>query len=205
MRGKLVLGLCTGLLAVAVLVTACSSGSKSSTSKAASTAESGIGSLQNSVATAVGGGSNSVVGGLSTAVSGNVPAPVSTIASGLGLGDLNNLLGDSNTTLKVRTTSAGKVLTDTKGMTLYTSNRDTAGSGKSGVTGGVLQAWPAYILASGNPSKGDGVSGDASLITRDDGSKQVAYKGLPLYYWQNDKQPGDTTGNNVGGFTVAMP
>ena len=100
---------------------------------------------------------------------------------------------------------AGKVLTDSKGMTLYTSNRDTAGSGKSNVTGNVLQAWPAYILTSGNPTKGDGVSGDATLITRDDGSKQVAYKGLPLYYWQNDKQPGDTTGNNVGGFTVAMP
>jgi predicted lipoprotein with Yx(FWY)xxD motif len=86
-----------------------------------------------------------------------------------------------------------------------TSNRDVAGSGKSAVTGGVLVAWPAFILASGNPSKPDGLAGDLTLITRDDGSKQVTYKGLPLYYWQNDKAPGDVTGQGVGGFSVAMP
>ena len=53
--------------------------------------------------------------------------------------------------------------------------------------------------------KPDGLTGDLSVITRDDGSKQVAYKGLPLYFWQNDKAPGDVTGNGVGGFTVAAP
>jgi len=101
--------------------------------------------------------------------------------------------------------ATAKVLTDGRGFTLYTSNRDVAGSGKSGVTGAVLAAWPALLLAAGNPVKPDGLTGDLGVITRDDGSKQVAYKGLPLYLWQNDKAPGDVTGNGVGGFTVASP
>jgi predicted lipoprotein with Yx(FWY)xxD motif len=108
-------------------------------------------------------------------------------------------------TVKVGTANGNKVLVDSRGFTLYTSNRDTAGSGKSGVTGPVLQAWPALLLASGTPTKGDGVTGDLTVITRDDGTKQVAYKGLPLYFWQNDKAAGDATGNGTGGFSFATP
>src|SRR5690348_5624358 len=111
--------------------------------------------------------------------------------------------GAANVTVKVGTANGTKVLVDSRGFTLYTSNRDTAGSGKSAVTGPVLQAWPALILASGTPTKGDGVTGDLTVITRDDGTKQVAYKGLPLYFWQNDKAPGDATGNGTGGFSFA--
>jgi len=37
--------------------------------------------------------------------------------------------------------------------------------------------------------------GNYSIITRDDGSKQWAYKGRPLYNWKNDKKPGDITGD----------
>ena len=40
-------------------------------------------------------------------------------------------------------------------------------------------------------------SGDFSLVTRDDGKKQWAYKGKPLYLWVKDKKPGDTTGDKV--------
>ncbi|MDU7589628.1 MAG: hypothetical protein E7K47_19985, partial [Acidovorax sp.] len=36
-----------------------------------------------------------------------------------------------------------------------------------------------------------------SLIQRADGSKQVAYKGKPLYYWIKDGKPGDKTGDGV--------
>jgi predicted lipoprotein with Yx(FWY)xxD motif len=138
---------------------------------------------------------------LATTVAGAIPpGPLATAAAGLA----PSLTGAAST-VKIGNSSLGRVLTDSKGMTLYTSNRDTAGSGKSGVTGPVLAAWPALILASGNPVKPDGLSGDLALITRDDGSKQVTYKGLPLYSWQNDKAPGDVTGQGVGGFSVAMP
>ena len=35
-------------------------------------------------------------------------------------------------------------------------------------------------------------------ITRDDGSLQVTYKGLPLYFFHSDSKPGDTNGNYTG-------
>ena len=36
-------------------------------------------------------------------------------------------------------------------------------------------------------------SGDFTLVTRDDGRKQWAYKGKPLYTWSKDHKPGDVT------------
>lgn len=88
--------------------------------------------------------------------------------------------------------AAGEVLTDSKGMTLYTFDKDSAG--KSVCNGGCATAWPP--LRAGDGAKAEG---DYSIVTRDDGSKQWAYKGLPLYLWVNDKMPGDKTGDGVGG------
>lgn len=39
--------------------------------------------------------------------------------------------------------------------------------------------------------------GDYSVVTRDDGGKQIAYKGKPLYYWIKDTKAGDKTGDGV--------
>lgn len=81
------------------------------------------------------------------------------------------------------------------GMTLYTFDRDTAGAGKSVCNGPCATNWPP--LMAGDMDK---ASGDFSVITRDDGKKQWAYKGKPLYFWAKDGKPGDRTGdgfNNV--------
>jgi predicted lipoprotein with Yx(FWY)xxD motif len=43
----------------------------------------------------------------------------------------------------------------------------------------------------------DTASGDYSVVTRDDGSKQWALKGKPLYYCVKDQKPGDNTGDGV--------
>ena len=40
--------------------------------------------------------------------------------------------------------------------------------------------------------------GDWKVIARDDGSKQWAYKGKPLYYFKNDAKAGDTVGDGKG-------
>jgi predicted lipoprotein with Yx(FWY)xxD motif len=37
------------------------------------------------------------------------------------------------------------------------------------------------------------------VIVRDDGSRQWAYKGKPLYLWVKDHKPGDTTGDGFRG------
>lgn len=82
------------------------------------------------------------------------------------------------------------VLTGPNGMTLYTFDRDTAGSGKSVCNGQCAVNWPP--LMAGDMDK---ASGDYSIITRDDGKKQWAIKGKPLYYWVKDSKPGDRTGD----------
>ena len=52
----------------------------------------------------------------------------------------------------------------------------------------------------------DKPTGDYTIVTRDDGAKQWAYKGRPLYLWVNDKKPGDKTGDGVGGvWKIAKP
>jgi predicted lipoprotein with Yx(FWY)xxD motif len=43
----------------------------------------------------------------------------------------------------------------------------------------------------------DASSSDWTVITREDGSKQWAYKGKPLYLWIKDQKPGDKTGDGV--------
>jgi predicted lipoprotein with Yx(FWY)xxD motif len=81
------------------------------------------------------------------------------------------------------------------GMTVYTFTHDVKDSGKSNCTGDCLKIWPALTVASGAaPTAGAGVSGKLGTITRDDGSTQVTYNGLPLYFFSNDKAPGDTNG-----------
>ncbi|HEX5148041.1 MAG TPA: CHRD domain-containing protein [Candidatus Limnocylindrales bacterium] len=82
------------------------------------------------------------------------------------------------------------------GMTLYTFTKDVAGSGKSNCTGGCLTAWPALTVPAGTTPTGDAtVTGQLGTIVRaDNGQTQVTYNGLPLYFFQNDKAPGDTNG-----------
>ncbi|MFO1311292.1 MAG: hypothetical protein U1F41_04415 [Burkholderiales bacterium] len=77
---------------------------------------------------------------------------------------------------------------DAKGMTLYTFDKDSGG--KSACNGPCAANWPP--LAAGADAK---ASGDWSIVTRDDGSKQWAYKGKPLYTWSKDMKPGDATGD----------
>ena len=84
----------------------------------------------------------------------------------------------------------GGVLVGQNGMTLYTFDKDPAGAGKSVCNGPCAGNWPP--LAAGGDAK---AGGDYSVITRDDGSKQWAYKGKPLYHWVKDQKPGDKTGD----------
>jgi predicted lipoprotein with Yx(FWY)xxD motif len=95
-------------------------------------------------------------------------------------------------------TDLGEIVVDGKGMTVYVFDKDTPGSGESACTGGCLEAWPPVVAESESPTA-EGVSGEVGTITRDDGTLQVTLGGSPLYLWQNDVEPGDTTGQGVQG------
>lgn len=87
--------------------------------------------------------------------------------------------------------AADGTMTDAKGMTLYVFDKDAAGSGKSACNGPCAALWPP-VMATGDAK----ASGDWSVVTRDDGGKQWAYKGKPVYLWSKDTKAGDKTGDN---------
>jgi predicted lipoprotein with Yx(FWY)xxD motif len=96
--------------------------------------------------------------------------------------------------------SSGGMLVNATGMTLYTFDKDAAG--KSNCNGPCATNWPPLMAeAAAKPS------GDWTVVTRDDGGKQWAYKGKPLYLWIKDTKPGDATGEGMANNTwhVAKP
>jgi predicted lipoprotein with Yx(FWY)xxD motif len=87
--------------------------------------------------------------------------------------------------------AADGTMTDAKGMTLYVFDKDAAGSGKSACNGPCAALWPP-VMATGDAK----AAGDWSVVARDDGGKQWAYKGKPVYLWSKDAKAGDKTGDN---------
>jgi predicted lipoprotein with Yx(FWY)xxD motif len=95
----------------------------------------------------------------------------------------------------------GGMYVTAKGMTLYTFDKD-ATPGKSVCNGPCAVNWPPALVADDAKA-----SGGWSIVTRDDGLKQWAYKGKPLYAFAKDKAPGDKTGDGFlnGAWHVAKP
>jgi predicted lipoprotein with Yx(FWY)xxD motif len=92
----------------------------------------------------------------------------------------------------------GDFLVGSNGMTLYTFLKDQ--SGVSNCLDQCAVNWPPLLLASGQTLlNGDGITGQLGTIQRSDGSLQVTYNGLPLYFFINDLAPGDANGNGFNG------
>lgn len=88
----------------------------------------------------------------------------------------------------------GGVLVAANGMTLYTFDADKADSGKSACNGPCAGLWPPFVAAATEQP-----SGSYSVLTRDDGARQVAYRGKPLYFYKSDQKAGEHTGDNFKG------
>jgi predicted lipoprotein with Yx(FWY)xxD motif len=99
----------------------------------------------------------------------------------------------------VADTAKGKALVDAKGMTLYTFDKDT--DGKSACNGTCATNWPAFTATSATTPAG------WTTITREDGMKQWAYKGKPLYTFAKDEKPAEAKGDGLlnGAWHIAMP
>lgn len=80
------------------------------------------------------------------------------------------------------------VLVGPTGMSLYTFDKDAGG--KSACNGPCATNWPPLAAAADAKAEGDW-----SVISREDGSKQWAYKGKPVYHWVKDQKPGDRSGD----------
>ncbi|WP_045730782.1 hypothetical protein [Pseudarthrobacter chlorophenolicus] len=98
--------------------------------------------------------------------------------------------------LKTASSSAGTIVVDAKGMSVYFFTKDTKDSGTSACADACLKAWPPLTTTSTTPSA-DGVTGKLGTITTADGKQQVTLEGMPLYYFAKDAKPGDVLGQGV--------
>ena len=92
---------------------------------------------------------------------------------------------------QVPTKTADGVLTNGAGMTLYVFDKDSAG--KSACNGPCAGNWPPLTAAATAKPMGN-----YSVITRDDGTKQWAYRDKPVYTYSKDAAPGDDKGDDLG-------
>jgi predicted lipoprotein with Yx(FWY)xxD motif len=111
---------------------------------------------------------------------------------------LTDRVTDTNNKVEEIYARMTKVLADKNHMTLYTFDKDT--DGRPTCVGPCAETWPPYtdgveLDKPGAPS----VPGPWSAVARDDGSKMWAYKGKPVYFFKNDKAPGDVNGDGVNG------
>jgi predicted lipoprotein with Yx(FWY)xxD motif len=108
------------------------------------------------------------------------------------------LAGGGGTTVAIAKSRLGRILVDSKGITLYDFPPD---KGTTSVCYGACAAlWPP-LITKGKPVAGGGVR--ASLLgttKRKDGKLEVTYNGHPLYYFVTDRKPGETTGQGLNQF-----
>jgi predicted lipoprotein with Yx(FWY)xxD motif len=136
---------------------------------------------------------------LGTSMKSSISSIVRKSAVTVGLSTLLLLTYAATSSLPAKI--ADGVLTGPNDMTLYTFDKDVAGSSQSVCNGPCATNWPPLTS-----SETDQASGDFTVIARDDGKKQWAFKGKPLYFWSKDSKPGDKTGDGFNKmWQVARP
>ncbi|PHQ80606.1 MAG: hypothetical protein COB65_11060 [Thalassobium sp.] len=84
-------------------------------------------------------------------------------------------------------------------MSLYTYDMDQPGV--SNCTGDCTSVWKPALLDAGTA-----LGENYTLVTRDDGTQQAAFRGQPLYLFTGDAKPGDTNGDGLDGlWRLARP
>ena len=126
----------------------------------------------------------------SSSSSSTASAPATTPASSSG--------SASGVSIGTAKGSAGTYLTGASGRALYLWTKDSGG--QSSCSGACAGVWPP-VIASTAPTAASGVNAsDLGTITRSDGTKQVTYKGHPLYYYVADPHAGTTSGQGSNSF-----
>ena len=96
-------------------------------------------------------------------------------------------------------------LIDVDGMTLYIYKKDSPGKSTCGAANGCLEKWPVFYVDEFKYAAGFDPTSFA-VITREDGKKQITYKGMPLYYFSRDKTADDYLGQGFDNvWHVARP
>ena len=112
----------------------------------------------------------------------------------------------SNTTVTTHRTSRGKILSTSRGFSLYVRSNDKRGgkgeAAKSRCNGRCAKTWrPLLVKKGGNVVSAGRVNQKLlGTVRRADGSTQVTYNGWPLYTNASDPWAGTITGEMVSQF-----
>ena len=111
---------------------------------------------------------------------------------------MSTVLAQDGGTVQVADNSTfGQILTDGSGKTLYMFTNDTPGV--SNCSDNCATAWPPLTVAAGvTPTLASGITGTLTTLARADGTTQVAFNDMPLYYYAQDAAAGETKGQGVG-------
>jgi predicted lipoprotein with Yx(FWY)xxD motif len=142
--------------------------------------------------TACGGGTGTAPATTSPAVTAGTP-PASATAPAASVSPpsaTSSSTASAGVELKTASSSAGTIVVDAEGMSVYFFTKDVKDSGTSACTEACLAAWPPVTTMADAP-KVEGVTGTVGTITTPDGAKQVTLNGLPLYYFAKDTKAGD--------------
>jgi predicted lipoprotein with Yx(FWY)xxD motif len=101
-------------------------------------------------------------------------------------------------TVATKTSSLGTFLVGAKGRALYLWDADHGA--KSTCSGACAQAWPPLTTTTTPKASGAAKASLLGTTKRADGSREVTYAGHPLYYFEGDTAPGQTTGQGSDGF-----
>lgn len=86
------------------------------------------------------------------------------------------------------------MLVDTRGMTLYSLSGEQNGKFIC-TSASCLQVWHPVAASAGSAPTGS--VGSLGTVKRPDGTSQVTYKGMPLYTFTQDQQPGEVRGQGL--------
>jgi predicted lipoprotein with Yx(FWY)xxD motif len=196
LRPRRTVRLLTFTLGALLAVAACTSGSGATA--APSTAPAAV-ALPATPAAAAAGSVNPASSAAAQGRYGNSAPPEPTSAAS------GNLAGSTYTVAVANASGIGKFLTGVDGKSLYTLKSDSTDT--TTCSGACATNWPPFTLGAGATTvAGSGVTGKLGTFTRPEGTTQVTYAGMPLYYFAGDSKAGDTNGQGLKGvWFVASP
>lgn len=154
--------------------------------------------------TGCGSSKNSTTGSTAAATNAKSSTPAASGGSAYGHGTASTAAGSTPSASggMLITTKHGKLGTilaaGPKKLTVYLFEGDKGGV--SACSGACASAWPPVTTSATPTSSAGAVSADLSTVTRSDGTKQVTYKGHPLYFFVKDKDDGDAYGQGANAF-----
>ena len=124
-------------------------------------------------------------------VAGIVPVAAIVLAAAGSSAASNGVTAASTVDVKTGTTSLGTVLENSRSRTLYHLTAEK--NGRFLCTGSCTQTWHP-LRPKGKTPKGTSAVHSLGIIRRPDHTKQITYKGFPLYAFAGDSKPGDVKG-----------